>query len=208
MKQHNAASPALKTRSTPFILFLVGMVGCLFLFFSPAQKLLILPVIALFVGVIAYFVYLISSALRNAKTEKDIINKIPEGERSAYGSHPATHFMASAQRYTKVFNIIFIISTVLLLGIVIALPQMIESGATLLGLRVLLFFTTLLAWILSITAGLPLIRDQDIRFTEQYAIQSRTGAWQKIQHNRIITWSVWIIGAVAIPLLAISILVM
>jgi hypothetical protein len=116
--------------------------------------------------------------------------------------------MASAQRYTKVFNIIFIISTVLLLGIVIALPQMIESGATLLGLRVLLFFTTLLAWILSITAGLPLIRDQDIRFTEQYAIQSRTGAWQKIQHNRIITWSVWIIGAVAIPLLAISILVM
>jgi hypothetical protein len=207
MKQHNA-SPAQKTRSTPFILFLVGMVGCLFLFFSPAQKLLIVPVIVLFVWTIAYFVYLVSSALRNAKTEKDIINKIPESERSAYGSHPASHFMASSQRYTKVFNTIFIISAILLFGIVIASPQMTDSGAIFLGLRVLLFFITLLAWILSITAGLPLIRDQDIRFTEQYAIQTRTGAWQKIQHNRIITWGVWIIGAVAIPLLAISILIM
>jgi Ca2+/Na+ antiporter len=209
MNSYNSSrtTPTRKAPNAPFLFFLIGMVVCLFLFFSPAQKLLIMPVIVLFVAVMIYFVYLVYVTARNSKAQKDIINSIPENERTAYTNHPATQFATSPQRYTKVFNIIFFISVAASLCTLFASSQTSESGVSFLGLRVILLLITLLAWLLSIIAGQPLIRDHDIRFTEQYAIQTKTGAWRKISHNQIITWSVWVIGTAILPVLAISIFV-
>jgi len=200
--------PKRKHRNTPFLFFLMGMVVCLFLFFSPAQKLLIVPAIVLVLAAIVYFIYLVYINVRNSRTGKDVINGIPDNKRIAYENHPAVRFATSTQRYTRIFNVIFIITIIALLCTLFISSQVSEVKVNFLEPSVPLLFAALLTWLFSIIAGQPLIRDQDIRFAEQYAIQTKTGQWRKITHNRIITWSVWGIGTAIIPLLTISALVM
>jgi Ca2+/Na+ antiporter len=201
-------TPQPKPTNKTFRFLLIGTIVCFLLLFTPAVWLLIIPIIVLIVGAVPYFIYLIIRTVRNRQTERNAISSYSENEKQALLNHPAAHFKTNAQQYTRIFNIIFILAVIPFLWIAFSFYfTPVEARGTVAGLLSIggILFTIVIATgILSTVTSFPLMHDKQLRLAEQYAIRTRTGAWNVIRNNRIFIWIVWIIGASLIPLLIVG----
>jgi hypothetical protein len=166
---------------------LAGRVGLAFLAAVGAAVLLFLgPFYVLFVLIIT---------LTKRKKEQIILDSMDEQTRDQITHEPAYTFNAPAQIHTFANNILLTFSVIgfSILSYIIWKTNNAEDWQ---DVALWTLGTALIAQIiLLLIINVGLVYTRRIRLTEQYALQTRTGAWKLILINRIWSWGIWTVGA-------------
>jgi hypothetical protein len=175
---------------------------------SSHTGLLLLPIALFFFLGIPFLIYNILKNSSNTRRELTLLPNLTEEERRNLLAHPAAHFQTDSQKYSRVFNVSFVILLIPFIYLAFLfsiLPAENEELA-----RVSYIFSAILFGIvesgvglLSFIAGYPRIHNHEYRMVEQYAMQTKTGAWKRIRNNRIWSWVIWGASASLLPLLII-----
>lgn len=176
---------------------------------SSHTGLLLLPIALFFFLGIPYLIYNIIKNSSNASQERTVLSKPTEEEQQQLLSHPAANFQTGSQKYSRAFNVSFVI--LLLPFAYLAFLFSISPVENEELARVSYVFFGILfgvvesvVGLLSFIAGYPRIHNHEYRMAEQYAMQTKTGAWKRIRNNRIWSWVVWGTSASLMPALLIA----
>jgi hypothetical protein len=169
---------------------LVGIVGR----FGLALVAIFGAILLAFAGPVYVITVLIVTA-RKRKAERAILASMNNSDKQQFTTYPAYQFAARTQIHTFATNILLTISSIggIILGSVIGATNNSQDiqDVLLWGLGTALVVQT----ILTVIINTELVYNTSLRLTEQYALQTRTGAWKLILINRIWSWGIWTVGA-------------
>jgi hypothetical protein len=170
---------------------LVGIVGR----FGLALVAIFGAILLAFAGPVYVIIVLIVTA-RKRKAERAILASMNNFDKQQFTTYPAYQFAARTQIHTFATNILLTISSIggIILGSVIGATNNSQDiqDVLLWGLGTALVVQT----ILTVIINTELVYNTSLRLTEQYALQTRTGAWKLILINRIWSWGIWTVGAI------------
>jgi hypothetical protein len=192
------------------------VVTVVFVFFllmvSSHTGLLLLPIaLFCFLG-IPYLIYNIIKNSTNTQKELLSLPKLTEEEQQQLLAHPAANFQTDSQKYSRAFNVSFIIILALLILLFIFIAAFPSENPGLKGIAYIAFGLLFVivasgAGLLSFISGYPRIHNHEYSMAEQYAMQTKTGAWKRIRNNRIWSWAVWGVSASLMPIFVILYLI-
>lgn len=169
---------------------LVGIIGR----FGLALVAIYGALLLVFAGPVYVLVVLIITA-RKRKAERAILASMDDSNKQQFTMYPAYQFAARTQIHTFANNILLTVSAIggIILGIIIAATNNSSDTQDVLlwGLGTALVTQT----ILTVIINTEIVYNTSLRLTEQYALQTRTGAWRLILINRVWSWGIWAVGA-------------
>jgi hypothetical protein len=169
---------------------IVGIIGR----FGLALVAIFGAILLVFAAPVYVIIVLIVTA-RKRKAEQAILAAMDDSDKQQFTTYPAYQFATRTQIHTFANNILLTISSIafIILGFIIWKTHDAEDwqDVALWALGTALFTQT----ILTVIINTELVYNTSLRLTEQYALQTRTGAWKLILINRIWSWGIWTVGA-------------